>query len=255
MPEAITSDDHAALPHDQDPILDVIGLHAGYEELTILHSVALEVQPGSRTVVFGPNGSGKSTLLKALMGLADISAGTVKLDGRDITSAATEARVSSGLAMVPQIDNIFGNLTVSENLQIGGILDRDGSDERMQEMFELFPVLADRRNAWSGNLSGGERQQVAIGRALMIRPQVLLLDEPSAGLAPRLVSEIFDHVRRVNEQQGVAIVLVEQNVREAFRLAQQAILLEGGQVRVQGLADEVAQAPEVADAYLGGAEP
>jgi ABC-type branched-subunit amino acid transport system ATPase component len=243
-----------------EPLLEVEGLHAGYGELTILHGVDLTVQPGERALLFGPNGSGKSTLLKALVGLVDVTGGTVLFAGERVAGTATERIVARGLAMVPQIDNVFRNLTVQENLELGGILERSRTRERIRDVLALFPLLADRRREMAGNLSGGERQLVAIGRALMIEPRLLLLDEPTAGLTPRLVSGIFEHVRRVNEERGVAILLVEQNVRQALPLAERAHLLEGGTVRVSGTSAEVARAPQVRDAYLGltetaGAEP
>lgn len=235
------------------PVLTATGIEAGYGPLTILHGVDLTVAAGSRTVVFGPNGSGKSTLLKALVGLVEVTAGRVELGGEPITGLPTEECVSRGVAFVPQVDNVFRDLTVRENLEIGGLLRRDVMDERMAAVHDLFPVLAQRHRAWAGDLSGGERQLVAIGRALMVEPRVLLLDEPSAGLAPRLVDELFEHVRRVNDQHGIAIVLVEQNVRQAFPLAQQAVLLEAGEVRLAGPAADVQQDPAIARAYLGGA--
>lgn len=235
-----------------EPLLVVDSLHAGYGELTILHGIDLTVAAGERTLLFGPNGSGKSTLLKALTGLVDIRAGGVQLQGHALAGLPAERVVARGIGMVPQVDNIFRNLTVEENLEVGGILDRRRVRERMDGVYDLFPLLADRRRAMAGNLSGGERQLVAVGRALMVEPRLLLLDEPSAGLAPRLVTEIFDHVRRVNEERGIAILLVEQNVRQAFPFAHRALLLERGLVRVAGPSKEVARAPEVRDAYLGG---
>ncbi|MDP8957868.1 MAG: ABC transporter ATP-binding protein [Actinomycetota bacterium] len=234
-----------------EPVLSVQELHAGYEDLEILHGVDLRVEAGERILVFGPNGSGKSTLLKAICGLVRTFRGLVRLKGRDLTGLPPERIVAQGISYVPQVDNLFPTLTVAENLEIGGVLDRHRTRHRTRSVFELFPRLAERRHQAAGTLSGGERQMVAMGRALMLQPEVLLLDEPSAGLAPSVAEETFDHVLRINREHGTAILLVEQDVRQGLRLADRAYVLETGRVRLEGTPSELGNSEEVRAIYLG----
>lgn len=239
-----------------EPLLRVESLVAGYDDLQVLHGVDLTVAAEERVLLFGPNGSGKSTLLKAVCGLARVFSGSVSFDGDELADLPAERVVARGISYVPQVDNVFPSLTVAENLEIGGVLNRGATRDRIAEVYDLFPVLAERRSQSAGTLSGGERQLVALGRALMLRPQLLLLDEPSAGLAPRLVDETFRHVLRINEEWGTAILLVEQNVRQALPVVSRAYLMETGAVRLEGSAERIGRSHEVSAAYLGlGASP
>lgn len=234
-----------------DVELLVDGLHAGYGDLGILFGLDLVVGAGERVLLCGPNGSGKSTLLKAICGLADVTAGTVVCSSADITGWQPQRVVARGVSFVPQTDNVFPSLSIEENLQIGGVLARSLTRQRIQEIFELFPLLADRRSQRAGSLSGGERQLVAVGRALMLAPVLLMLDEPTAGLAPRTAEETLQHIVTVNEQRGTAILLVEQNVVQAASVTERFYLMETGRVRAAGEINELRSSPELARAYLG----
>lgn len=234
-----------------DSLLEVEGLEVGYGDVPILHGVNLAVGPRERVLLFGPNGSGKSTLLKALSGLITPASGVVRVGGRDVAGWPPERIVRLGISYVPQTDNVFPSLTVAENLQIGGVLDRGATPARMSDVFGLFPALGDLRGQMAGNLSGGERQLLAIGRALMLEPRLLVLDEPSAGLAPRRVIETFEHVVGISRRRGIAVLLVEQNVRQAIKVVDRAYLLERGVVRFQGRAEELEDSDELRHAYLG----
>lgn len=235
-----------------EPLLEVHGVEAGYGDLTILHGVDLTVSSGERVLVFGPNGSGKSTLLKTISGLVRPTSGDIRLAGVELAGLPAHEIVRSGLSYVPQTENIFPDLTVAENLEIGGATRRRESKRRRDEVFDLFGRLAERRNQLAGNLSGGERQLVAMGRALMLDPQLLLLDEPSAGLSPTMVEQTFEHVRVVNEQRGVAILLVEQNVIKGMDVTERGYLLETGKVKLSASSADLAQSEAVRHAYLGG---
>ncbi|WP_217914812.1 ABC transporter ATP-binding protein [Miltoncostaea marina] len=235
-----------------EPVLVASGLVGGYvEEADILRGCSLTASDGEVVVVIGPNGAGKSTLAKAIFGLVRVREGTVTLRGHDITSAAPHEVTARGMSYVPQVANVFGSLSVQENLEVGGILDRGSIRERMDRMMTLFPRLRERRRQRAGTLSGGERQMLAMARALMPDPSVLLLDEPSAGLAPRAVGEVFDTVAEINEA-GVTIVMIEQNARRALALADRGYVLEGGQNRFEGAGDALLTDPQVAELYLGG---
>lgn len=234
-----------------EALLRVEGIEAGYGGLTILHNLDVAVGAGERVLIFGPNGSGKSTLLKAISGLVRPTAGAVVLNGEDLAGRPAHQIVRSGLSYVPQSDNVFADLTVQENLDVGGAISRRDSKQRQAEVFDLFPRLAERRKQPAGNLSGGERQLVAMGRALMLDPKILLLDEPSAGLSPAMVDQTFDHVRIINEERGIAILLVEQNVIKGMEVAQRGYLLETGRVKHSATAAELANSDLVRTAYLG----
>ena len=234
------------------PVLVADHLVGGYvEEADILRGCSLTAAEGEVVVVIGPNGAGKSTLAKAIFGLVRVREGTVTLRGRDITGAAPHDVTAHGMSYVPQVANVFGSLTVQENLEVGGVLRRSAIRERMDRMMTLFPRLGERRRQRAGTLSGGERQMLAMARALMPDPSVLLLDEPSAGLAPRAVGEVFDTVAEINEA-GVTIVMIEQNARRALALADRGYVLEGGQNRFEGAGDALLADPQVAELYLGG---
>ncbi len=235
------------------PVLEARGLVGGYvPEVDILRGCTLTAAEGEVVVVIGPNGAGKSTLAKAVFGLVPLREGTVSLRGEDVTGAAPHEVTARGMSYVPQVNNVFGSLTVQENLEVGGVLTRARTGERMAEMMELFPRLGERRRQRAGTLSGGERQMLAMARALMPDPTVLLLDEPSAGLAPRAVGEVFDTVAEIN-RAGVTIVMIEQNARRALALADRGYVLEGGTNRFEGPGDALLVDPQVAELYLGGA--
>ena len=232
-------------------VLEVRDLRAGYGDHEILRGVGLRVDEGEIVAVIGPNGAGKSTLLKAIAGLLPPRSGEVRFRGEPIGGAAPDAIIHRGLCYVPQESNVFAGLSVEENLAIGGWAARGRGDARAASVAALFPALAERRRQRAGSLSGGERQMLAIGMALMVEPALLLLDEPSAGLAPALQRLIFDRIRDINAA-GVAIVLVEQNARESLRLCRRGYVLVMGQTRAEGPGQSLLEDPEIRRAYLGG---
>ena len=232
-------------------ILEVHDLVAGYTPtLPILHGVSLTVAAGEIVTILGPNGAGKSTLIKAVAGLLDISAGRISLMGSDLTGLQTHEMVRAGLGYVPQTENIFAKLSVEENLEIGAFVNRDAYTARRQFVFELFDDLARRRRLQAGKLSGGQRQMVAVGRALMADPKLLMLDEPSAGLSPKLAEMVFSQLRKICAA-GVTILMVEQNARAALRVSDRAYILAQGQNRLDGQAASLLDNPEVGELYLG----
>jgi ABC-type branched-subunit amino acid transport system ATPase component len=236
-----------------EPVLSAEGLVGGYvPEVDILRGCTLTARAGEIVVVIGPNGAGKSTLAKAIFGLITLREGRVTLRGQDITGAAPHDVTALGMSYVPQVTNVFGSLTVQENLEIGGVLRRGALRDRMAAMMTLFPRLGERRRQRAGTLSGGERQMLAMARALMPEPTVLLLDEPSAGLAPRAVGEVLETVADIN-RSGVTVVIIEQNARRALALADRGYVLEGGRNRFEGTGDTLLADPQVAELYLGGA--
>ena len=232
-------------------ILKVEDITAGYGSADILRGVFLELMEGEIVSIIGPNGAGKSTLLKAILGFLKPSKGKILLKGENIDKLKPDMIVAKGVSYVPQVQNIFPSLTVQENLEMGAFLRNDNIAVRMQEMFELFPILKERRNQKAGQLSGGQRQLVAMGRALMLDPQVLLLDEPSAGLAPLFVEMIFEKVKDINSS-GVSIVLVEQNAIEALTLSHRGYVLATGKNVMDGEAKALLENEEVGRLYLGG---
>jgi ABC-type branched-subunit amino acid transport system ATPase component len=232
-------------------VLQVEGLVAGYvPEVDILSGVDLAVSDGEIVTVIGPNGAGKSTLIKSIFGLLPPRRGRVVLRGEDLTGLRPHLITRRGMSYVPQLDNVFESLTVDENLQMGA-LDRSTVRERMNQMYEIFPRLGERRRQAAGTMSGGERQMVAMGRALMPDPKVLLLDEPSAGLAPAFVEAIFDKIAEIN-RHGVTIVMVEQNAKRALGMSTRGYVLDLGQNRFEGRGEELLHDPKVAELYLGG---
>jgi neutral amino acid transport system ATP-binding protein len=236
------------------PLLRAEGLVAGYvPEVDILSGVDAEVHEGEIVTIVGPNGAGKSTLLKCVFGLLPPRAGRVHLRGEDITGERPHVITRRGMSYTPQLDNVFPTLTVEENLEMGAIAGRNvDRAERMDAMYQLFPRLAERRRQPAGTMSGGERQMVAMARALMPDPAVLLLDEPSAGLAPAFVDAIFDQVLEVN-RVGVTVLMVEQNARRALGMSHRGYVLDLGKNRFEGLGRELLEDPNVAELYLGGA--
>ncbi len=235
------------------PLLEVAGLHAGYGRAEVLTGVALRLDKGQVVTVIGPNGAGKSTLLNALMGVLP-SRGTVRFDGRDLAESGLEERVMMGIALVPERRELFGTMPVEDNLLLGGyramkqrVPHWRGALERV---YDLFPRLKERRTQLAGTLSGGERQMLAVGRALMSGPQLLMLDEPSLGLAPLIVRDIFATIDRLRAE-GVSILLVEQNARAALQVADHGYVLETGEIVLAGAADALAGDPRVVETYLG----
>lgn len=232
-------------------LLEVADLAAGYGETEILHGVSMRVEAGEIVTIIGPNGCGKSTLMKAIVGLVGVRAGRVSFRGDDISNRATERIVRSGLAYVPQSDNVFPSLTIRENLEMGAFTRKDDFRGRVDEMFALFPDLGSRPSLKAGNLSGGQRQMLAIARALMLDPELLLLDEPSAGLSPAMVGSTFERLRGVNGA-GVSLLLVEQNARQALAMSDRGYVLAGGENRLDGPGQALLDDEEVARLYLGG---
>lgn len=232
--------------------LKIDQITAGYTRVDILHDLDLEVKNGQIVSVIGPNGAGKSTLLKSIFGLLNPSRGKVMLNQEDITGLKPSEIARKGISYVPQVKNIFPSMTIEENLEMGAFIREDDYSHRMQEVFALFPDLEKRRNQIAGHLSGGQRQMVAMGRALMLDPQVLLLDEPTAGLAPLLVSMIFDKITEINAG-GVAIVIVEQNAREALKMSDHGYVLAMGRNVLNDSGPSLLENEEVGRLYLGGA--
>ncbi|MDR2123933.1 MAG: ABC transporter ATP-binding protein [Desulfovibrio sp.] len=233
--------------------LEVDALRAGYGAVQILHGISLRVEEGEIVTILGANGAGKTTTLLSVSGLADITGGAVRLRGRDIHTLPADAIVALGLTQAPEGRRIFGPLSVMENLRLGAftVKDRKAVARTLEEIFELFPRLRERRSQSAGTLSGGEQQMLAIARALMARPRLLLLDEPSLGLAPLLVKAIFETVRTINES-GVTVLIVEQNARAALKLARRGYILEMGRIAMEGDAASLLADPGVQRAYLGG---
>jgi len=238
-------------PGTNGVVLRVEDLVAGYvPEVDILTGVDLSVRDGEIVTVIGPNGAGKSTLIKSIFGLLPPRRGRVVLRGEDLAGLRPHVITRRGMSYVPQLDNIFQSLTVEENLQMGALETRTAR-QRMEAVYEVFPRLDERRKQVAGTMSGGERQMLAMGRALMPEPRILLLDEPSAGLAPAFVEAIFEKIAEIN-RQGVTIVMVEQNARRALGMSSRGYVLDVGQNRFEGRGEELLHDPKVAELYLGG---
>jgi branched-chain amino acid transport system ATP-binding protein len=235
------------------PLLELADVKVAYGGIEALKGISLKVYPGEVACMIGANGAGKTTTLKAIMGLVPLATGTIHLAGRSLGNDATEARVASGISLAPEGRAIFPNLTVLENLELGAYLHRDRKvmKETIEDVTTLFPRLGERMKQEGGTLSGGEQQMLAIGRALMARPALLLLDEPSLGIAPKLVKQIFAAIGQI-AQSGVTILLVEQNTRIALATSQRAYVLRTGEVALEGDAKDLATNPEIQQAYLGG---
>jgi branched-chain amino acid transport system ATP-binding protein len=232
-------------------VLRADDLIAGYlPGVNILNGADLYCQRGELVGIIGPNGAGKSTLLKALFGLVKIKSGTVKLNGEDVTNKRADALVSAGIGFVPQTNNVFPSLTIQENLEMGLFQNPKRFSERFDFVTELFPPLRDRRTQRAGSLSGGERQMVAMGRALMMEPSVLLLDEPSAGLSPVMQDEVFVQTRRIN-RAGVSVIMVEQNARRCLQICDRGYVLDQGRNAYTGTGAELGKDPKVIELYLG----
>ncbi len=217
----------------------------------ILHDCTISVDKGEIAVIVGPNGAGKSTAMKAVFGMLDVRSGSVRLDGEDITNLTPQDRVIRGMGFVPQTSNIFTSMTVEENLEMGAFIRRDDFSDTMEQVYELFPILRDKRNQAAGELSGGQRQQVAVGRALMTQPKVLMLDEPTAGVSPIVMDELFDRIIEVS-RTGLPILMVEQNARQALEIADKGYVLVQGRNAYTGTGKELLADPEVRKSFLGG---
>ena len=226
-------------------------LTGGYGGADIIRNCNVSVGKGEIAVVVGPNGAGKSTAMKALLGMLSLRKGRVFLDGNDITGMSPQERVSHGMAFVPQNQNVFVTLTVEENLEMGAYLRRDDFTETINQVFELFPVLKEKRRQLAGELSGGQRQQVAVGRALMTSPSVLMLDEPTAGVSPIVMDELFERIIEV-KRTGIAILMVEQNARQALNIADQGFVLVTGENRFTDTGEALLANEEVRKSFLGG---
>ncbi|MGT2426001.1 ABC transporter ATP-binding protein [Amnibacterium kyonggiense] len=236
---------------NEGPVIDAQHLDAGYlPGINILSDCSLQAFPGELIGIIGPNGAGKSTLLKALFGLVNIRSGKVLLNGEDITNLKANRLVEAGVGFVPQTNNVFPSLTIEENMQMGLFLRPKRLSERLDAIYDLFPVLAQRRSQRAGGLSGGERQSVAMARALMMEPKVLLLDEPSAGLSPVRQDETFIRTRKIN-RTGVTVVMVEQNARRCLQICDRGYVLDQGRNSYTGTGHELADDPKVIELYLG----
>ena len=223
----------------------------GYGGADILKACTIGVERGEIAVVVGPNGAGKSTAMKAVFGMLDLREGAVTIDGRDITKLSPQARVREGMAFVPQTANVFTSMSVEENLEMGAFIRDDDASATMDEVYDLFPILREKRRQAAGQLSGGQRQQVAVGRALMTQPQVLMLDEPTAGVSPIVMDELFDRIIEI-ARRGIAILMVEQNARQALAIADRGYVLVNGENRFTDTGATLLADPEVRRSFLGG---
>jgi ABC-type branched-subunit amino acid transport system ATPase component len=234
------------------PLLKVENITCGYGDMEVLRELSMEVAEGEIVSIIGPNGAGKSTLMKAVFGLLHPWQGSIHFEGRDISRLEPYQIVQTGMCYVPQVANVFTQLTVEENLEMGAFVLKDGGiGARKEKIFEFFPRLKERRRQAAGKMSGGERQMVAMGSALMLDPKLLLLDEPSAGLAPKMVDHIFERIARINET-GLAIMMVEQNATQSLRMAHRGYVLANGENRFEGTGQALLNDPDVGRLYLGG---
>lgn len=232
-------------------MLEVTDLHVHFGVIHAIKGISFDVTEGEIVTLIGANGAGKTTTLRSLSGLKKPTSGQILLEGKSITSSSPQSRVARGLSQVPEGRRIFPEMSVQENLDLGGFLRKGKTTNTLDEVFDRFPILAERRKQLAGTLSGGEQQMLAMGRALMAQPKVLLLDEPSMGLAPLLVQEIFDIIVKINEM-GTTVLLVEQNAHMSLQIADRAYVIETGSIVLSGEAKALAQTDEVKRAYLGG---
>jgi branched-chain amino acid transport system ATP-binding protein len=233
-------------------MLSIEGMSAGYNQLQVLYAVSLDVETGKTVIIVGPNGAGKSTLLKVIIGLLKSTSGTIYFDGQQIDGKEAQEIVDLEISLVPEGGQLFPNLTVFDNLKVGTYVKRARRHfkERLEEVFGVFPILKDRKTQLAGSLSGGERQMLAIARSLMSKPKLVMLDEPSSGLAPLVVANVFKTIRQI-KSEGYSILMSEQNARKALELADYAYLIESGRVQFQGNKEDFIQNPDIKRAYLG----
>jgi len=251
MAAAYTNDEAQRVPGEA-PFLIGDSMTGGYGTgANILNGCTVAVEKGQIAVIVGPNGAGKSTAMKAIFGMLSLREGSVKIDGEDITHLTPQARVAKGMAFVPQTSNIFTSMTVEENLEMGAFLRRDDIRATMEQVYELFPILREKRRQPAGELSGGQRQQVAVGRALMTQPKVLMLDEPTAGVSPIVMDELFDRIIEVS-RTGISILMVEQNARQALDIADKGYVLVQGANAYTDTGQALLANPEVRRTFLGG---
>jgi len=234
-----------------EPFLIGDAMTGGYGGADILHSCTIAVEKGEIAVIVGPNGAGKSTAMKAVFGMLKLRMGAVRLEGEDITALTPQARVAKGMGFVPQTSNIFPSMTVEENLEMGAFIRRDDIAATMEQVYTLFPILRDKRGQAAGELSGGQRQQVAVGRALMTQPKVLMLDEPTAGVSPIVMDELFDRIIEI-ARTGISILMVEQNARQALEIADKGYVLVQGANRYTDTGQALLADPDVRKSFLGG---
>jgi branched-chain amino acid transport system ATP-binding protein len=228
------------------------GMTGGYGNgPDIINSCTVNVNKGEIVSILGPNGAGKSTAMKAMLGLLNLKSGSVIIDGKDISKLSPQDRVKEGISFVPQTKNVFAGMTVEENLEMGAFLINDEIKDTIEEIYNLFPILKEKRSQFVGELSGGQRQQVALGRALMIKPTVLMLDEPTAGVSPIVMDELFDHIVKV-KRTNVAILMVEQNAQQALNISDRGYVLVTGENRYSGTGDELLNDQRVRSSFLGG---
>ncbi|MHA7879412.1 MAG: ABC transporter ATP-binding protein [Saccharospirillum sp.] len=232
-------------------LIEVKNAHAGYGGMNILNGVNMSIEQDEIGVIVGPNGAGKSTTLKAIFGLLHVNTGSIELRGEDITNLTPDSLVHKGMGFVPQEHNVFVSLTVQENLEMGAFIRKDNFSHMLERVYGFFPDLKDKRHQPAGELSGGQRQMVAMGRALMVEPSLLLLDEPTAGLSPLYMNEIFERVIAINES-GVGVLMVEQNAKQALRIAHKGFVLAAGQNRFTDTGQNLLNDPDVAKSFLGG---
>ena len=236
------------------PLLAVDDIYAGYQDFDILKGVTLVVHPGEIVCVIGPNGAGKSTVFKAIYGFVSVRQGAVHFDGQEITNARPQDVLSAGISIVPQLRSVFPQMTVMENLEMGMYLENDQSriHQRIQYIFELFPRLAERRSQMAGTMSGGEQRMLEIGRALMLEPKIVMMDEPSAGLSPLITRMIFENIRRLNQEIGLTVLMIEQNARQGLEASHRGYVLELGRNAYEGEAQALLDNRDVRRAFLGG---